>query len=131
MQSFMYLLIIFVEITLRAIQVTTLHKSWWGTAWYIFSCRLSWFQGLCSCHCLLERSLESLKEWLWLCSLPQQELLHATSYLKWLDVQFSPPSGLKSWNSSRLRFVSTSHHIGFDPIYTWNIKSFLYESTGG
>lgn len=47
-----------VEITLGATLVTTLHRFWWGIAWFTFSCRLSWFRGLCSCHCLRDPFLE-------------------------------------------------------------------------
>lgn len=115
---FIYLLFIFVEITLRAIQVTTLHKSWWDTAWFIFSCRLSWFQGLCSCHCLPEHSLVSLKVWLLLYSLPQRELLRVFSCQKLSDDPFSSLSGQTSWSSSKPRFSSTSkfQNIGFNKI---------------
>ena len=47
------------EITLRATRVTTQHKSWWGTAWFIYSCRRLWFLGLCLCRYLLDPFLES------------------------------------------------------------------------
>lgn len=116
MHYWIYFLFVFVEITLRPIQVITLHKSWWDTAWFIYSCRLSWFRGLCSCHCLPEHFLASLKVWLWLYSLPQRELLRVFSCQKLLVGPFFFVYGQTSWSSFKPRFGSTSmfDRVGFN-----------------